>query len=139
VLLHNAYACVIDNELLNLLIMKRKVAIGETGSFRYVGVKPSVDESVSKQIVGELVIPRWLSPWNGHHDKCVNGQTHTEFSIDVGDAIDLFGDEFVDGETLKIAKQIAELLRLQGDKIQFSQEVVPIDFQTPLFGKEQTG
>lgn len=118
--------------------MIRTVAIGETGSFRYIGVKPSIDESISRQIFGELVIPFWLSPWNGHHDERVNGQTHTEFSFDVGDAIDLLGDELVDEETLKIANQIVELLGSHGDEIQFLPEVLPIDFQTPMFGEELT-
>lgn len=115
------------------------IGIGETSSFRYIGIKPPIDDVLACQIIGEIDIPTWLSYFYrvGVHEECGNdGVLYTEFSFDIGDAIDDRGREEVEEATLDIAYQIAELLEKLGHEIIMLDEEVTIDFQTPLFGEE---
>jgi hypothetical protein len=116
----------------------RRVAIGETSSFRYIGVEPPIDDSLANQIHGEIIVPQWLSWFHGvrQEEGVKDGATHTEFGFDVGDTLDTYGPEKVDAATLEITYQIAELLEKLGDEIAVLDEQVTIDFRTPLFGEE---
>ena len=88
-----------------------RVAIGETSSFRYIGVEPPIDNSLAEQIHGEIVIPNWLSWFHEVREKCGDdGISYTEFSFDVGDALDIRGRKEVEYATLEIAYQVTKLL-----------------------------
>ena len=116
---------------------QRRIAIGETSSFRYIGVEPPIDASLAQQIHREVIVPNWFSWYHGVREECgKDGIAYTDFGFDVGDALDCVGRAEVDEATLEIAYQIAELLEKLGEEITMLDEIVTIDFQTPLYGEE---
>jgi len=116
--------------------MKRRIAIGETSAFRYIGVEPPLIEDISAQVLGEIAIPAWYTWFKGYHDNNQEaGRVATEFWFDVSDAVDAFGSRVVDKTSLEVAHQIARMLRSLGDEVELSEEIIAIDFQHPLFGE----
>jgi hypothetical protein len=116
--------------------MDRRIGIGETSSFRYIGIIPSIDTDLSEQILSKIHIPHWLSRMTSLVSLQIeDDKTHTEFGMDVGDALDILGSEKVDKETVVIATQIAEMLRANGDLVEILEQIT-IDYDHPMFGED---
>jgi len=122
----------------NTFMTDRVIGIGETSSFRYFGVMPPIDEEAVQNVIEGVELPWWVG---GHQLKYANQvarddcPAHTEFGIDVGDALDWRGREVVDEGAVQIAQAIANILASAGDTVAVYTEVVTTDFQTPIFGE----
>ena len=113
----------------------RTIAIGETSSCRYIGVKPPLDEVIAEQICTATILPDWVElPDLGYVQRTDSeAPDHTEFGFDAGFGLDYLGQDMVDTNTAHVAQQIAQLLRSLGDQVTVIEGVFPTDFQTPLF------
>jgi hypothetical protein len=63
-----------------------------------------------------------------------NSPPYTEFWMDVGRALDIRGSEIVNRRTIRIAHNIADLLKLSGYPVEVKDHILPIDYMTPIFG-----
>lgn len=88
-----------------------------------------------------LRMPRWMIA--GMHDSYTQDPTgvtpenlYTEFGYDIGFAEDVFGKNHVNKVAIVLAEQVARILERQGDTVRLDPDIVPTDFQTPLFGDE---
>lgn len=117
---------------------ERTVGIGETSSFRYFGVMPPLEDDAIQKIRDELKLPWWVGGFQiiyVTHESRDDCPPHTEFGIDVGDALDWQGRDVVDDGAVQVANSIADILRLNGDIVVVQEEVTTTDFQTPIFGE----
>lgn len=120
-------------------MVERTVGIGETSSCRYFGVRPPLEEEEIQKVKGGLELPWWVGSFEllgvtqEASDDC---SSHTEFGVDVGTALDWLGEEVVDKGTVQIANSIADLLRQDGGTVLVQEEIVAIDYRTPIFGEE---
>lgn len=116
----------------------RTVAIGETSSYRYIGVKPPLDDTVAERICKAVILPDWVElPDLGYMQRTLTeAPDHTEFGFEVSFGLDYLGQDVVDASTTRVAQQIAHLIRSIGDEVTVLEGVFPTDFQTPLFSEE---
>ena len=115
---------------------ERTIGIGDTSSFRYIGIEPPLEDTHVARIIEQIILPDWV---DFRHIYCVqqtdtDGPIYTELGFDVGTALDLLGNETVNKGTARVAEQIAKLLRNGGDIVTVLDGVFPTDFQTPIFG-----
>jgi hypothetical protein len=119
---------------------ERTIGIGDTSSFRYIGIEPPLEDANVAQIMEQIVLPDWVE---FKRISCVqqtdtDGPVYTEFGFEVGTALDSLGNETVDAGTVRVAEQIAELLLRNGDDVTILEGIFPTDFQTPIFGSDWT-
>lgn len=115
----------------------RTIAIGESSSSRYIGVKPPLDEAMAQRVCATVILPDWVElPDLGYAQRTdTDAPAHTEFGFDVSFGLDTLGPDTVDTSTVHVAQQVARLLRGMGDEVALLEGVYPTDFQTPLFGE----
>ena len=113
------------------------VGIGETSSFRYFGVMPPLDNEEAEALIQGLTLPLIVSFDMGYTQHRRNDSPeHTEFWVGVGEGIDWLGVETVDEESVKLAEQIAKLLRQEGRVVEVLKDIVCTDWRTPIFGED---
>lgn len=120
---------------------EREIRIGDTSSFRYIGIKPPISEITTSTIMKTIRLPLWIV--TGMHDSYTQDPTgvtpenqYTEFGYDVGHIEDIFGRSHVNNVAIVLAYQIAKILERQGDTVKVNPDIVPTDFRTPIFSME---
>lgn len=116
----------------------RTVAIGETSSCRYIGVKPPLEDALAEHICKAAILPDWVELPDLSCMQRVRTQApdHTEFGFEVSFGLDYLGQDIVDSSTARVAHQIAQIMRSLGDEVTVLEGVFPTDFQSPLFSEE---
>ncbi len=114
---------------------ERTIGLGDTSSFRYIGIEPPLDVATTNEIVEQIVLPDWVDhnyvyrTQQGDSD----GPAYTELGFDVGNALDWLGTESVNEGAIRVATQVANLLRVKGDSVAVIDGIYPIDCQAPIF------
>lgn len=115
----------------------RKIGVGETSSFRYIGVEPPISNNSADKILKTVAMPEWIIWGMNYHTEAVEGNPpYTEFGADVGDALDAVGREVVDEGAMKLARAIGIILEAEGDTIKLIEPIITTDFEHPIFGSE---
>ena len=120
-------------------MVQRRIGIGETSSFRYIGVEPPIGDAQAEMIIRAVKIPKWLifgMRYQQNQEQVDDSPSFTEFWLNVEHSVDGRGNERVNRTTVDIAHQIAIVLELQGDRVEVIDHIIPTDFQTPIFGSE---
>ena len=117
---------------------ERQVAIGETSSYRYIGIEPPLDEKQVSELVEKIILPdwvifKWISLTQELRD---DAPPHTELGFETGTAEDYLGLEVINEGASAVARQVARLLEAEGDDVTVIEHIVPTDFRTPLFGED---
>jgi hypothetical protein len=113
---------------------ERTIGIGDTSSFRYIAIEPPLDDATTRSVKDQIILPDWAE-WNFIYHQQVtdtDGPAHTEYGFEVGTAEDWLGRETVDEGTVRVAEQIARVLRAGGDEVAIIEGIYPTDFETPL-------
>lgn len=120
---------------------EREIRIGDTSSFRYIGVQPPLSETAAGAVMKTLRLPDWMVA--GMHDSYTQDPTgttpesrYTEFGYDIGLAEETFGRPHVNRIAIVLACQVAKILERQGDSVHLDPDIVPTDFENPLFGEK---
>lgn len=115
----------------------RTIAIGETSSYRYIGVKPPLEDVTAEHISRAATLPDWVELPDLEHVQRLHtpAPAHTEFGFEISFGLDHLGQDVVDTSTARVAQQIANLIRSIGDEVTVLEGVFPTDFQTPLFSE----
>jgi len=115
----------------------RKIGVGETSSFRYIGVEPPISDEKADKILKIVAMPEWIIWGMNYHTEVVgDNPSYTEFGADVGDALDTIGREMVDEGAMKLARAIGSILEAEGDTIEIVEPTITTDFEHPIFGAE---
>ena len=115
----------------------RYVGIGETSSCRYIGVEPPLDDAVTQRLLKVVAMPPWIVESMGYTTHTVpETPPYTEFGMDAGAELDLRGREAVDAEVVELARVMGRVLAAEGDVIVIYEQMIPTDFEHPLFGPE---
>jgi len=115
----------------------RLIALGETSSSRYIGVKPPLDDVLAEHICSATILPDWVEIPDLSYSQVTHTEApdHTEFGFDVSFGLDWLGQDEVNASAARVVQQIASLLRAAGDEVAVLEGVYPTDFQTPLFSE----
>jgi hypothetical protein len=118
---------------------QRRIGIGETSSFRYIGVEPPIEDAQAEIILKAVKVPKWLIFGMHYHqdqERVDDSPSYTEFLLNVELYTDGRGNERVNRMTVDLAHQIAIVLEIQGDRVEVNDYIVPTDFKTPIFGSK---
>ena len=116
----------------------RRVAIGDTSSYRYIGIEPPVDDAQAASLIEEIVLPDWVvfRAISYTQELREDAPPHTELCFETGTPEEYLGHEVIDQGASAVARQVARLLEKEGDDITLIENIIPTDFKTPLFGEE---
>lgn len=97
-------------------MVHRNISIGESDSSLYIGVKPPLSDEQAIQISRAVRISK-LMMWEWEYRQKQDHVVHdyTEFTCDIGDALDIYDQDEVMAAGAEVAQQIARILREQGD------------------------
>ena len=117
---------------------EREIRIGDTESFRYIGVKPPLSELSAGAVMKIVGLPKWMiagidDSYNQNPTGATPENLYTEFGYYIGAAEDLYGKSHVNNVAIVLACQVAKILEQQGDTVTLDTTIVPTDFQTPMF------
>ena len=113
----------------------RKIGVGETSSFRYIGIEPPISSDRADRILKIAAVPTWIIWGMDYHTEVVDDKPpYTEFGADVGDALDTIGRAAVDEGAMKLARAIGSILKAEGDTIEIMEPIITTDFEHPIFG-----
>ena len=117
--------------------MHRKIGVGETSSFRYIGIEPPISDERADRILKIIAMPHWMIWGIDYHTEAVDGNPpYTEFGADVGDALDILGHKVVDEGAIELARSISKIIEAEGDTFKLVEPMITTDFAHPIFGQE---
>jgi len=115
----------------------RRIGVGETSSFRYIGIEPPISDARADRILKIIAMPEWMIWGMAYHIEAVgDSPPYTEFGADVGNALDTIGREAVDERAMKLARAIGSILEAEGDTIEIVEPMITTDFEHPIFGSQ---
>lgn len=114
--------------------MHRHIAIGETSSYRYIGIAPPLPKETTYTVL--QMLHSHMLAWGEVDRTQVDEDTppYTELFANAGHMIDAIGSDAVDMHTLDAARAIMQLVESTGDSIVLLTPIITTDFQNPLFG-----
>lgn len=115
----------------------RRIGVGETSSFRYIGVEPPISDASADRILKIVAMPKWMIWGMAYHTEgAEDSPPYTEFGADVGYALDTIGRVAVDEGAMKLAQAIAGILETEGDTVEIVEPMITTDFEHPIFGNQ---
>lgn len=107
-------------------MVARIISVGEAGSFRYIGIKPPIEQQHADMLIDTIELP-YTGLAGAFSRTVVNEQCEpfTEMGFEASFYLKHYGAEDVDQRIWNAAKEIGTILGQQGDEISYRDGITP--------------